>query len=118
MAALQPTQLLLLRPGSEPPLVQQDAAAPLYSWSLDAETLQLDSPSAAMATAGAAAEFGRQLRGCALVQQLVSGVCQGTASQACCAVSFWAGYVCEVRHLGRWCAGEQRDDAAVKWTIA
>jgi hypothetical protein len=123
MAALKPSQLLLLQPNSEPPLVQQDAAAPFYTWSLTpncdanvpiahhAEFIsRIAAKSAAAAAAGVEAECVsappcRPLRGWEAEQELMSGVCLGTPSQACCAVSFWAGYVSEVRHLGRWCAG-------------
>jgi hypothetical protein len=123
MAALKPSQLLLLQPNSEPPLLQQDAAAPLYTWILThswdanvptAHQAELDSRNAAKSAATAAEGVStqcasalpcRQLRGCEIAQELMSGVCLETLSQACCAVSFWAGYVSEVRHLGRWCAG-------------
>jgi hypothetical protein len=125
MAALKPSQLLLLQPNSEPPLVRQDTAAPRYTWSLAASCstsapishqadLHLDAAkSTTAAAAGVVAQCDsallcRQLQGCEVAQELMSGVCLGTPSQACCAVLFWAGYVCEVRHLGRWCTGELR----------
>lgn len=107
MAACKLKKVLLLQPGSGALVVEQDAATPSHIWHNSSPSALAAAGSAAdTAAATAAAMFPADMTGCQLVRQLMSRTCVELPQQCCCAVSFWAGYMVEVKPLGRWCAGE------------